>query len=95
MAKYERNARTLDIGPLENFLFRTVGVEIMEPVGGRNRRSNQGAILAAEMCGVTPRSWYRWKASGVLLLSKADKVAVHLGVHPVEIWGSEFHKGTT
>lgn len=41
---------------------------------------------AAEACGVSSRAWCRWMVKGGVDVWTADRVAVHLGLHPCMIW---------
>lgn len=40
--------------------------------------------------GVTYRSWHRYMRQGQIPFSAADKIAIALGYHPIEIWGDEY-----
>lgn len=44
----------------------------------------------AMMLGVTTRTVERFKASDRVPALAADRAAVALGVHPAEVWGSEW-----
>jgi hypothetical protein len=43
----------------------------------------------AHMTGINPRLVYRWRTEGLIPVT-ADRVAVALGCHPVEIWPEWF-----
>lgn len=44
--------------------------------------------------GVTGRTWTRWRETGIRI-TQADRAAVAVGDHPLDIWGDDFHQGTT
>lgn len=46
--------------------------------------------LAYEILGITPGTWHRLRRSGRLQEPMADRLATHLGLHPVMIWPSWF-----
>lgn len=47
--------------------------------------------MCAEMLGVSARQVQRWLTEDRLTVSYADRLAIRrLGVHPSEIWGSEW-----
>ena len=48
----------------------------------------------AHRLDVTPHMVYRYQRLGVSIL-QADRIANHLGVHPMAIWGDDFHQGAT
>jgi lambda repressor-like predicted transcriptional regulator len=43
----------------------------------------------SEVCGFSRKSYYRLQRDGVTL-ERAEKIAHSLGLHPTEIWGSDY-----
>ena len=46
--------------------------------------------VLAQRTGVTRNSIYRWRETGIPLFA-ADRIACHMGVHPLVIW-PDFHQ---
>lgn len=44
----------------------------------------------ARRCRVQRRTIYRWREQGWVSIRVADRLAVALGHHPIEIWGAEW-----
>ena len=44
----------------------------------------------AEKLGCDGRQVRRWSRNGYLTMMKADELAVHMGHHPSEIWGTDW-----
>jgi hypothetical protein len=47
--------------------------------------------VLARRLGVTPRSVQRWRHGAGIRIWLADRLAVRLGLHPVEVWGQDFY----
>jgi len=45
----------------------------------------------ADHLGVTDRSIARWKRSSRLSRWRAEQICERLGVHPTEVWGSDYY----
>jgi len=57
------------------------------------RACGQGSTTAiARRLGVDRRTIYRWRDCGIPLHS-ADRAAMALGLHPLELFGDAFHDG--
>lgn len=41
----------------------------------------------AEVLGISAGSFHRWMKMGTIGVDAADRAAVHLGFHPVQVWG--------
>lgn len=54
---------------------------------GEHLVSNAGIALR---CGINRQTVHRWRLDGGIPLFSADRIAIRLGVHPLDIWPS-FH----
>lgn len=82
---YECEAR-LPFGPVERFCGPMF--TITDTYFGDVEVRGSGTVLA-DLTGFARRTMVRWKADGVPL-SRADELAVALGVHPSAIWHDEW-----
>lgn len=85
----------LPLEPLETALCARLDRAGPRTAGSDNADPNLASCAElAELVGVTSRTWGRWRHTGIRLTA-ADRAAVAIGRHPLDIWGGDFHQGTT
>lgn len=70
-------------------LWRQVFLRFDEPIWDRFWQNGFTMSMCADLLDVARETLQIWKRDGVPVYS-ADKAAVRLGLHPVEIWGADW-----
>jgi hypothetical protein len=81
----------LPFAPLEDLLVaRLNGRRVLVPGDDNNDGTLVAVPVLAARCGVSARTWQRWRKAGRLPWDAADQVAISIDEHPLLIW-PEFH----
>lgn len=77
----------LPFGPLFDALPTRLEVR---PCGRMDQECEIGTPRqVADALGIAPRTAYRWRSEGIPV-DDADRLAIALGMHPIEIWGDDW-----
>jgi hypothetical protein len=76
----------LPMDHLERVVLAMLGRRGFVPNSSNQDPSRASREEAAALCGVSTRTWQRWRDERTLPWRAADGVAVRLGLHPLNIW---------